>query len=80
MLDGFPLYPVLRCRLTDRVNLSAGVEGGEDIGADLLDTSTVASFKDVCDGKEGGGGQSMVSSNSCGLMGDTGVGGPEDSL
>lgn len=80
MLDGFPLSAVLKCRLTERVNFSVGVEGGEDVGADLFDASTAVSSRDGCDGKEGGGGQSMVSSNSSGLMGDTGVGGAEDCL
>ncbi len=79
MLDDFPLSAVLRCRLTERVNFSVGVKGGEDVGVDLFDASTAVSSKDGCDGKEGRG-QSMVSSNSCGLTGDTGVGGPEDCL
>lgn len=80
MLDDFPLSALLSCRLTERVNFSVGVRGGEDVGVDLFDASTAVSSRDGCDGKEGRGGQSMVSSNSCGLTGDTGVGGPEDCL
>lgn len=45
---------MLRCRLTERVSFSGGVDGGEDVGADIFDTSTAASSRDGCDGKEGG--------------------------
>lgn len=54
------------------------MDGGEDVGEDIFETA--ASSRDGCDNKEGAGGQSRVSSNSCGLRGDTGVGGPEDCL
>lgn len=80
ILGDFSLPSMMRFMLVDWVSVSVGVqEADEEEGTGNCGTS-VNSPWEVCSLRDGGGGQSRVSRNSCDLRGETGVGGSEDSL